>query len=201
MKVKKLSKRILASFMAVMLAISCFIVPTMIAGAAGEITVKLHYLREDGVYDKWDVWSWTEDGGAPDGVKNSDGAYVFDDTAPDENGVVCTLTLTQSVPRLGFIVRKPDWTKDYESDLFIDLSDVISGTVEVYYKSGDPNFETDKSGAVTGLTLKSAKATDHTVIEFEFTKAPDEEVTKDNFSIKSLSGQEIEITSLELSGA
>ena len=201
MKVKKLSKRILASFMAVMLAIGCFIVPTMIAGAAGEITVKLHYLREDGVYDEWDVWSWT-DGGAPDGEKTSEGAYVFDDTAPDENGVVCTLTLTESAPRLGFIVRKPGWTaKDYDGDLFIDLSDVLSGTVEVYYKSGDPNFVTNKDNAVTGLTVKSAKATDHTVVEFEFTKVPDEEVTKDNFSIKSLSGQEVEITSLEMSGA
>ncbi len=199
MKVKKLSKRILASFMSVMLAIGCFIVPSMVAGAAGEISVNIHYLREDGVYDEWDVWSWT-DSGAPEGEKTDEGAYVFDTSNPDENGVVCHLTLTESAPRLGFIVRKPGWTvKDYDGDLFIDLSDVISGTVEVYYKSGDPNFVTDKNGAATGLTVKSAKAADRTTVNVEFTKVPEEEITADNFSIASLGGQQVNISNVELS--
>ncbi len=200
MKVKKLSKRILASFLAVMLAIGCLMIPALSAGAAGEIQVNIHYLREDGVYDEWDVWSWT-DGGSPEGEKTDEGAYVFDTANPDENGVVCHLTLTESAPRLGFIVRKPGWTvKDYEDDLFVDLSDVISGTVEVYYRSGDPNFETNKDGAVTGLTVKSAKATDHATVKVEFTMAPTEDITVDNFLIESLGGERIDVQNVELSG-
>lgn len=202
MKVKKLSKRILASFIAVMLAIGCFIIPTMVAGAAGEITVNIHYLREDGVYDDWDVWSWTDSGAVPEGEKTDEGAFVFDKTNPDENGIVCHLTLTEAASRLGFIVRKPGWlVKDYEDDLFIDLSDVLSGTVEVYYKSGNPDFVTNKDNAVTGLTLKSAKAVDHTTVEIEFTKIPEEEITKDNFTIVSAGGQNIEISDIEMSDA
>ncbi len=149
MNFKKLTKRILASFMAVMLTVGCFIVTTMVVGAAGGITVNIHYLRWDGAYNDWDVWAWT-DSGAPDGEKTTEGAYVFDKTNPDENGVVCRLTLSEPVPRLGFIVRKPNWSaKDYDEDLFVDLSDVFSGTVEVYYKSGNPNFETKKDNIIS----------------------------------------------------
>lgn len=193
MKVKKLSKRILASVMAVMLVIGCFVFPAAVVGAAGETTVNIHYLREDGVYDNWDVWSWA------DGLDGA--AYPFSDTA-DANGVVASVKLTEATPQLGFIVRTPDWTKDlgYDKDLFVDLSAVVSGTVEVYYKSGVEEFETDYSNAVLGLTLKSAKATSKTDVTFELTSVPEEEITTADFAIVSLGGQNIAISSLEISG-
>ena len=149
MNFRKFSKRIAAYIMVVTIALGCFTVPVMVVGAAGKITVNIHYLRQDGAYNDWDVWAWT-DGGEPDGEKNTEDAYVFDKTNPDENGVVCRLTLSGPVSRLGFIVRKSNWSaKDYDEDLFVDLSDVYSGTVEVYYKSGNPNFEVKKNNIIS----------------------------------------------------
>lgn len=60
MKAKKLSKRILASIVSVMMVLGCFVLPTAIVNAASETKVNIHYLREDGKYDKWNVWAWAD---------------------------------------------------------------------------------------------------------------------------------------------
>ena len=101
MKAKKLSKRIIASVVAMMMVIGCFVIPATVVGAAGDTIVNIHYLRDDGDYGSWDVWAWA------DGL---DGAgYKFSDTA-DANGAVTVVTITESTPKLGFIIRKPDWS-------------------------------------------------------------------------------------------
>ncbi len=196
MKAKKLSKRIIAVVLTMMLVVGCFVVPTAFVGAAGETIVNIHYLRDDGAYDDWDVWAWA------DGL---DGAgYSFTDGG-DANGAVATVTLTESTPRMGFIVRKPDWSaKDPDGDRYVDLSSVISGTVDVYCVSGSglDDFTVDYSNAVQGLKLKTAEATSHTEIAFTFTMDPgDRTITNEDFTIVSAGGQEIVISAVLVNGA
>ena len=97
----------------------------MVARAEGSPVLKLHYHREDGSYEGWDVWLW-EVGGEGGGV-----AFA------EENGeMVATKEISPGITSVGFIVRTQDWVKDFDGDQFIDISEVISGTVHIYIESG-----------------------------------------------------------------
>ena len=119
----------------------------IVANAANDeatttITVNIHYLREDGKYDDWVVWAWPSGG---------DGAtYVFSKTI-DTNGAVASITLEDAATTsLGFIVKYPNWiVRENDRDWFVDLSTVVSGTVDVYYKSGDSDFTVSYDNAIT----------------------------------------------------
>ena len=191
MNAKKLSKRIIASVVAAMLVLTCFVLPSVMVKAAEPTIVNIHYLRDDGSYGEWDVWAWA------DGL---DGAgYAFTDNG-DVNGAVTTITITQATPRLGFIIRHPDWSaKDPDPDRFVDLSSVVSGTVEVYCKTGEEAFETDYSGSVMGLKLREAAVQDKTTVALKYTMAvtEDDAIMPSEFSIQSASGYEVAIGSYE----
>ena len=192
MNAKKITKRVVAIVLTVMMALTCFVLPSVMVQAADPTIVNIHYLRDDGSYGEWDVWAWA------DGL---DGAgYAFTDNG-DANGAVATITITQSTPRLGFIIRKPDWSaKDPEPDRYVDLSSVVSGTVEVYCKTGVEAFETDLSGAVQGLKVKTAAADSKTNINITFTMAPtaEDNVKAEDFVIASASGAQVAVASLEM---
>lgn len=116
------------------------------------ITVNLHYLREDGNYEGWNVWFWT----VGDGWANEFSA----DT--DENGAVTSYVFEAGTKSIGFIVRLNEWeSKDIEEDRYIDTSSILAGTVDVYVKSGEAEFET-KFGddCVTGTGIASAMLDD-----------------------------------------
>lgn len=195
MKAKKLSKRIIAVVLTVMLVVGCFVLPSAFVSAAGETIVNIHYLRDDGAYGDWDVWAWA------DGLEGA--SYKFTDSG-DANGAVATVTITESTPTLGFIVRKPDWSaKDPDGDRKVDLSSVVSGTVDVYCKAGSEleDFTVNYDNAVKGLKVKSANAVSHTAVAFEFTMDPGDEVfTNEDFTIASASGQEIVISAVLING-
>lgn len=114
--------------------------------ADGELTLKLHYHREDGVYDGWDVWMWPEGG--------EGAAYAF----ADENGeMVASMDVIPGTTSVGFIVRTEDWTKDIDADQFIDISEMVSGTVDIYVESGVEGYTKEYGeDAVTGTKLKAA---------------------------------------------
>ena len=122
MNTKRISKSVIAVVLTLVMALSCFVMPGIV-NAAETTTVNIHYLRDDGGYDEWDVWAWA------DGL---DGAgYAFTDNG-DADGAVATITITEATPSLGFIVRKPDWSaKDPDGDRKVDLSSVVSGIVDV----------------------------------------------------------------------
>ena len=115
-----------------------------------DITIKVHYYREDGAYPDWEVHMWN-------GVESLSSTRAFDET--DENGwAVATYYADASDTWVGFIIKKPDWTKDPDGDRKIDISDVLNGTVHVYAKSGSAleDFETDKSEATLGAKVTAA---------------------------------------------
>lgn len=113
-----------------------------------DITIRLHYFRDDGNYDGWNVWFWS----------TSDGKqYDFDKTV-DDDGVTCTAHFDAGTRKVGFHVRLNDWdVKDYADDRYIDTSKYITGTIDVYVVSGHSIVDVKyNSDCVKGTAVKSA---------------------------------------------
>lgn len=145
--------------------------------AAEELTLKLHYHREDEAYDGWDVWLW-EVGG--DGA-----AYEF---AEEDGEMVATKVITPGVTSVGFIVRTADWSKDIDKDQFIDISEMVSGTVHIYVESGVEGYEKEYGeDAVTGTKLTKAKYDGEKKIVVSMTGEIEGDVAK-AFSVKGAAG-------------
>ena len=164
------------------------------AGVATEkqsdtIKVTFHYLRNDGDYSDMSVWAW------PYAPVNGEGAsYELKDTG-DGDGAVAVMEIPNTATSYGFIIRKNDWSlKDTASDRFIEIGDVISGSINVYCKTGEEDFSVEEgSDIIKGLKFLKAAAESRNEISYELTgevndaKAGDFTLTgPDNIKIKEL---------------
>ena len=106
------------------------------ASASTTSTITIHYNRPDGVYTDWNMWIWfpgvSADEAARHGLAQSRNLF----SGNDSYGKVLTLNLTDmsSISKIGFIVRKDDWTKDVGSDRFITQFDG-NGNAEIWLRS------------------------------------------------------------------
>ena len=216
-----MKKRIFAILMAVIMVMTLVIgaIPAM-AADEGTITVRIHYHRPDGEYEGWELWSWDLDGtfevsgtSAKDGSAVSAPPYKFE-AGTDE--VVATVTVPTGTMRIGYIVRYGDWEKkDVEHDQFINLTGILSGTVDFYIESGvasqpsaaqtdiptvDTLCSTGGAGGkpekfmvlgdvVKGIVVVSASydSTDKQVA-VSLSAKPDYNITKDTFTVKGKNG-------------
>ncbi len=156
-----MKKRIFAFLAVLVMLLSCVPMGSRItADAAEELILKLHYHREDGNYLDWDVWLWEE------GKDGAGFAFV------EENGeMVATKVVTPGTTRVGFIVRTAGWgTKDIAEDQFIDIAEMISGTVHIYVESGVKGYtKVYGEDAVTGVKLSKARYDGESTIVAKFT--------------------------------
>ncbi|MGN0469716.1 MAG: type I pullulanase [Acutalibacteraceae bacterium] len=192
MNAKRISKSVIASVLTMMLVISCFVLPASLVNAANTITAKFHYLREDGNYDKWSLWTWTDsDGWSTDFVDEG-----------DAKGAVATVTVPDGATSLGFIVRKGNWeAKDPDGDRELDIGAVVSGTIDVYCTSGQEDFEVvNGSDVVLGTKISKALANTRTEIAYTLTQA-DDAVTADDFAVADALGNALTITGITPNGA
>lgn len=187
----KLRKRISALTMAVVLLVITVAVNFATAtpvSAAGELVVKLHYHREDAKYDGWDVWFWAE---------GKEGAgYPFEEV---DGEMVSTMEVEPGTSQVGFIIRTEDWAKDFDGDQYIDISEMVSGTVEVYVESGEEGFRKEYGeDAVIGTKLKLAKYNNDNTITVTMTG----EIEADLMSAFSVAGKEgkVDITDVKYDG-
>jgi len=106
------------------------------ASAKTQSTITIHYNRPDGVYTDWNMWVWFPGSTADDQVTHglAQSRNLF--TGSDAYGKVLTLKLTDmaAIKKIGFIVRKDDWTKDVGSDRFITDFDA-NGNAEIWLRS------------------------------------------------------------------
>ena len=111
------------------------------------VVIKLHYHRPDETYDGWDVWFW---------AYGKDGSgYPF---AEEDGDMVATFEVEPDVTRVGFIVRTSNWEKDVNADQFIDIPEVVSGTVHVYVESTVPGYTQEMGkGTVTAVRVSGAR--------------------------------------------
>ena len=153
-------KKIISMLLAIVMLLSLVMVPGVLSFSVGaeeeyDITIKVHYYREDGAYSDWEVHMWN-------GVESLDATRKFELENVEYEGTTYGATATYyadaAASWIGFIVKKPDWTKDPDGDRHIDVSDVLSGTVHVYAKSGSAleDFIVDKSEAQVGAKITAA---------------------------------------------
>ena len=126
-----MKRRVRAMFLALLMVFSTIftvVTPTEVK-ADGTKTIIIHYNREDGNYDNWDVWAWPKD---KEGT-----AVPF--SYSDDFGKVCVIQQSGDFTDLGFIIRKDDWSeKDYSEDQFIALTGDVT---EVWVNSGQEGYE------------------------------------------------------------
>ena len=104
-----------------------------------------------------------------------------------------------STLRQGFIVRFGDnWdAKDFESDRFVELSDVLGGTITVDIKSKEAKFDVDDSQAIKGLKVTSAAADVNDLTKITFTVGQElTDTASANIRVRSMyTGEFIGVTS------
>ena len=180
-----MKKRIMAFLAVLVMLLSCVPIGTTVTAKADEgLTLKLHYHRGDDNYDGWDVWLW-------EAGKDGKG-YPF----AEENGeMVATMQVTPGTVQVGFIVRTSDWTKDINEDQFIDIAEMISGTVHIYVESGVKGYTKEYGeDAVAGVKLFSARYDGETTIVTKFTGT----IEEDLMSYFTVNGPEGAVTVTEV---
>ena len=186
-------KRITAGFMALITVIALMtgvmFKETVRVDAADGPVIKLHYHRADGNYDGWDVWMWEA---------GRDGAgYAFADEGGEK---VATMQVTAGVTSVGFIVRTESWTKDINEDQFIDIAELVTGTVHIYVESGIKGYTKEYGeGAAIGIKVKTAKYSMDGTLEVT-TTADLEGDTGSVFSVRGNDGN-IPITDVKSEGS
>ena len=153
-----------------------------------DITIKVHYFREDGAYGDWEVHMWN-------GVESLDATRKFELEDVEYEGTTYGATATYYADAAdiwcGFIIKKPDWTKDPDGDRKIDVSDVLSGTVHVYAKTGSAleDYIVDKSEAVVGAKVTAAVYDSLTGVLTVTTAVPIEGDIAGSFVLEGPSGE------------
>ena len=159
---------------------------SLTARADGGVVLKLHYHREDGEYDNWAAWLWTEGG--------EGGEYPFEE---EDGEMVATMDVPDGATKIGFIVKTPDWEKDIAEDQFLDISEVVSGTVHAYVESGvEGAVKEYGEDVMVGTKVKGASYDGKTKITLELTGEIDEALL-DTFYVKGRLG-EVKVTNAEL---
>lgn len=162
-----------------------------------KITIKLHYNRPDGDYENWNVWAWS------DGMEGLDGARY--DFKQENNETVATIILDgRKSIEFGYIVRKSvegnEWAeKDPNKELnrYIDLSTILSGTIDCYVDSGkDEVSEVLGEDILTGVKISSVEYDKETNNIQIITGSPIDKDSDTAFKIKCADGSEVGIRSV-----
>ena len=177
-----MKKRVSAFLLALVLMIAPVLTgvsTAMAAEAGGDLILKVHYHRPDGNYGDWTVWLWEVGGEGIDAP-----------LAEEDGEMVATMTVTPGITSVGFIVRQPDWTKDIDADQFIDVSEMVSGTVHAYVESGVEGYTKEYGGdAVLGTKVRSAVYNGDGTITVAMTGELEDGAWNSLFSVSGKDGQ------------
>lgn len=175
----------LAMLLVITMTFGLFDIQAAATGNNEGLTVTFHYTRTDGDYSNWSLWLWEDSG------EGSDNA--FDGT--DEDGAYYNMTVGTKTSKIGYIVRTPDWEKDVDADRFLDVSNYISGNIDVFLTQGEeePVIKLHDN-VVTGVKITLAKYdTDSNTVTVKTTDAIDD---FSQMKVYTNSGEEVEITSV-----
>ena len=154
------------------------------------ITLKIHYTRADGIYTDWNLWAWSAGmGGKQYEYVYQNGEYIA--TVPNIPGRMTT--------KFGFINRKGDWKAQDFGDQWIDLSDVVSGTVHYYTTSstmgGTRKFDIDTIAGSKIVSTEYNRATNKVTVNLS---TAIDDFDTDTFTIKCTSTDtDIAVTNIE----
>ena len=104
------------------------------------VTIRIHYTRPDGNYDGWNLWVWGSNLGghrvdfAEELVDGAKVATIVLDNARDHQNISFKERLS---------VEGDDWKEQGSMDRSIDLSTIVSGTIDYYIPSGNVVYGDD----------------------------------------------------------
>lgn len=184
---KRTVRKFLALLLSLMMITAVFIVPT--ASAAETLSVTFHYQRDNGDYDDWNLWVWSDGG---------EGAQQ-DFTSSDDFGKVAQFDIdVTGVDKVGFIVRKGEWAaKDTEDDRWIETSRAQNGKVDIYVLQGQAEFGYTEE-ELTAPRIKSATMVSTTQIDF--TLSQEASLSANDVTVKDSSGNSYEAASVTTDG-
>ena len=137
-----MKKRIFAILMAVIMVVSLVAgaIPALAAEDEG-VTIRVHYHRDEPFseeipaedkYKGWSMWFWDLDG-----ITSLEPPYELEAPSTGEDEVVATIKVKTGTCKVGYIARYGDWEKkDIDWDQFINITGVLSGTIDFYIQSG-----------------------------------------------------------------
>ena len=187
-RIKRITAGLIALMMTAVLFVGMLPMRTVPVKAADGPVIRLHYHRPDGKYDGWDVWFWEY---------GKDGAgYAFENI----NGeMVATMQVSAGVTMVGYIIRTQSWDKDVNEDQFIDIAELVTGSVDIYVESGVKGYTKEYGGdAAVGIKVKTAKYNMNGTITVEMTAELDGDLVS-MFTLKSKDG-DIGITGITAEG-
>ncbi len=124
-----MKKRILGVLMAILMIASLVMGAIPALAAEDEITIRFHYHREDGDYEGWNMWLWDMDG-----ITTLEPPYEL---VVEGEEAICEFKVKTGTCKIGYIVRQGEWdAKDIDWDQHINITGVLSGTVDFYVESG-----------------------------------------------------------------
>ncbi len=184
-----------------------FTAPDNLKNKPKELTVTVHYHRNKGDYQGWNMWTWEDD--------RSGTARQF--TSNDDYGKIATFTAKNDagIENAKFIVRYSTSTNEWESKdcdqdrtipnniIKLDKNDPTKGTAEIWLLQGDPTVYVNAtmpqftahimSADITGLKKLAVK------VSGDVSSLKKSDVTLLDKSEKSQ--KEIEIVSVEKKGS
>ena len=124
-----MKKRIFGILMAIFMLASLVMGAIPALAADDMITIRFHYNRADGEYEGWEMWLWDMDGITA--LESPFPLTVVGDEA------ICEFQVKTGTCKIGYIVRYGEWEKkDVDWDQHINITGVLSGTVDFYVESG-----------------------------------------------------------------
>ena len=154
-----------------------------------EPSIQIHYHRNDNKYANWGLWIWD-----PSNPSGDDG-LVDQFNYQDDFGVTASYPISKfgkcEENKIGFIIRDPDWHKDVDQDLILDLNSIIpnENVYHAYIYSGDVNIYSGPNKTFPDA-IKLARFKDEQTIEVEVTnRIFDYTLYEDNTPIKAGEGK------------
>lgn len=156
--------------------------------AADTITLNLHYYRYAEDYAGWNFWLWPQ---------NGDG-FNCNFSSGDSYGVVSSYRVSQSVGKVGFIIKLNNWeNRESGGDRYIDLSKAKNGVLDVYLLENDENIYYSSATIDKSQKIFNASISDFNKIALTLSKPIDVGSTATStFTVKDSSGKTYTISGL-----
>ena len=183
-----MKKRLFTLLLALTMLASLVIGALPAMAAEGDITLRLHYAREDEEYTGWHLWLWDNSATTP-----LTPPYEF---VREGKEMVATVPINAGTMEVGYIVYLNKWEKkDINEDQFIDIAGIMAGTVDVYVKSGIKGHEIVLGDDIIEDTVivnasykeENSDGLPQVIVKLS-NKVEDYEVTTDTFSVYNQDG-------------
>lgn len=189
-----MKKRLKALLMALIMMVSTIITTSgdvVTAKAADDaITVNFHLTKvSTNDYSDYRLWLWTI----------GDGSEFKMTPGTDE--ATYSYKTDAATLKVGYIVKKGEgWDhKDFADDRFVDLSEVISGTVDVYIESTKAAVTMNTDAAVKGSKITSASTKDYQNIAVSV--STDQTASQDLFTVINTSDNDSNVAIQSITGS